>query len=186
METLAKRIDLFTSLRHGSEGAEIGVYRGDFSEQILKTAVATLHLVDCWQCQKGDYEKDPSNINQGGQDANYREVQSKFARYIHSGRVCLYRLFSKAASEEFEPGQLDWVYIDADHTYQGCLQDLIRWAPKVKRGGFLSGHDYADNKYTRAMEFGVVAAVTRFCEDYGWKLVAVTDEDWPSYKLERI
>jgi methyltransferase family protein len=180
-----QRIDFFTNLPAGTIGAEIGVYQGAFSEQILRTGVAKLHLIDCWTYQDGEYSKDPSNLNDGAHQANYREVQRKFDSQICSGRVTIHRKFSNKAVDDFAPGSLDWVYIDADHTYQSCLQDLIRWANIVKLDGSIFGHDYVDNKYTRAMGFGVIEAVQAFCADYGWKLCALTDEDWPSYQLKR-
>ncbi len=55
------------------------------------------------------------------------------------------------------PGeQVDFVYIDADHRYEGCKADIEAWWPKVKPGGILAGHDYA-GEY-----IGVVHAVDEF------------------------
>lgn len=39
-------------------------------------------------------------------------------------------------------GPFDVIYIDGDHTYNGCQSDLIRWSPHVKPGGFLVIDDY--------------------------------------------
>lgn len=39
-------------------------------------------------------------------------------------------------------GPFDVVYIDGDHTYDGCQSDLIRWSPHVRPGGFLVIDDY--------------------------------------------
>lgn len=36
---------------------------------------------------------------------------------------------------------VDIVFIDADHSYNGCKNDIIYYKPKVKEGGILSGHD---------------------------------------------
>lgn len=41
-----------------------------------------------------------------------------------------------------ERGPFDVIYIDGDHTYNGCQSDLKRWAPHVKQGGFLVIDDY--------------------------------------------
>ena len=37
---------------------------------------------------------------------------------------------------------LDLVFIDADHTYEGCKKDIDLWWPKLKKGGVMLGHDY--------------------------------------------
>ena len=34
------------------------------------------------------------------------------------------------------------MFIDADHSYTGMIQDIQSWLPKIKSGGYLAGHDY--------------------------------------------
>lgn len=41
---------------------------------------------------------------------------------------------------DFVP-QVDLVFIDADHSYNGCKGDIIAYSSKVKTGGILAGHD---------------------------------------------
>ena len=36
---------------------------------------------------------------------------------------------------------VDLVFIDADHSYNGCKGDILAYQSKVKNGGILSGHD---------------------------------------------
>ena len=36
---------------------------------------------------------------------------------------------------------VDLVFIDADHNYQGCKNDIYAYKTKVNRNGILSGHD---------------------------------------------
>jgi cephalosporin hydroxylase len=58
------------------------------------------------------------------------------------------------AAKYFQDASVYAVFIDADHSYPGCLRDIQAWKPKVQRGGYVSGHDYADEYH------GVVKAVT--------------------------
>ena len=51
---------------------------------------------------------------------------------------------------------LDFVFIDAYHSYECVSRDIDAWRPKVKRGGLLAGHDYI---HWQSPEFGVVRAV---------------------------
>ena len=37
---------------------------------------------------------------------------------------------------------IDYLYIDADHTYEGVSADLHAWVPKVRYGGLILGDDY--------------------------------------------
>lgn len=57
--------------------------------------------------------------------------------------------------------QVDLVFIDADHSYNGCRGDIIAYSPKVKPGGILSGHDIdypgvnsAVNQYVKSFNVG--------------------------------
>ena len=47
----------------------------------------------------------------------------------------------------------DFVYIDAQHTYEALMRDIGNYLPKIKRGGWIGGHDYS-NSFT-----GVIKAV---------------------------
>lgn len=59
-------------------------------------------------------------------------------------RVDILRMDTVAASEKVADGSLDFVFIDADHTYEGCLRDIEAWTPKVRAGGAICGHDFND------------------------------------------
>jgi predicted O-methyltransferase YrrM len=42
----------------------------------------------------------------------------------------------------FPNGYFDFIYIDADHSYNGVREDIKVWTPLVKEGGLIGGHDY--------------------------------------------
>ena len=44
----------------------------------------------------------------------------------------------------FPDEHFDWIYIDAQHTYKACYEDMEAWLPKLRHGGLFSGDDYAD------------------------------------------
>lgn len=37
---------------------------------------------------------------------------------------------------------VDFLFIDGDHSYEGCAGDIIAWTPNMKVGGFVAVHDY--------------------------------------------
>lgn len=49
---------------------------------------------------------------------------------------------SLSAAKRFKPRSFHSVFIDADHSAAAVRADIAAWAPKVKRGGILAGHDY--------------------------------------------
>ncbi len=112
---------LFTS---GGVGVEVGVLHGDNAALLLKKAnPSSLTLVDSWS---GKYD-------------HYEEVRKRFEE---DGRVVLVRSDSVGAASSINDSSLDWVYIDAGHTYDAVMGDLNAYYPKVKPGGYICGHDY--------------------------------------------
>lgn len=184
--TVPTRLDMIRQLPPDTEGAEIGVQQGAFSNEILQTPVKKLHLIDAWEHVPG-HPDNAISLSQGGHDHNWRIVSERFDSEIAAGRVRLLRGFSTEAAIHFEPCSLDWIFLDADHTYEAVLADLIAWNFKIKPGGCIMGHDYMDWGVAIDLKFGVIRGVTEFCRDYGWKLTLLTSEDeWPSYRLEHL
>ena len=117
-------------------GAEIGVERGLNALNILKYYKGLLYCIDEWSNIES-YKTALKNLNCDG---------------------CI-RLKSAEAVDLFSDGCLDFIYIDADHTYNAVKQDLELWYPKVRRGGIVSGHDYI-----KFQDYGVIQAVDEFIE----------------------
>lgn len=38
---------------------------------------------------------------------------------------------------------LDFIFIDGDHSYERCFEDLNAWYSKIRPGGLFSGHDFS-------------------------------------------
>jgi Predicted O-methyltransferase len=41
-------------------------------------------------------------------------------------------------------GWIDYLYVDAGHSFEDCTQDLELWWPHVRVGGLIAGDDYGD------------------------------------------
>ena len=185
-KTVPTRLDMIKMLIPDSEGAEIGVQQGGFANEILSTPVRKLHLIDAWTHVPG-HPDNAISMSQGGHNCNETTVRCRFEKEIKSGRVVVHRMFSVEAARHFTIGSLDWIYIDADHCYDAVLADLNAWSARVKKGGCIMGHDYMDWGVAIELRFGVIPAVSKFCADNGWKITHLTTEDeWPSYRLERV
>jgi len=70
---------------------------------------------------------------------NYQTAMQNAGPYL--GRVVLVAKTSAEAVQEFEPESIDFVFIDGCHTYQHVKHDIVMWAPKVRAGGLVCGHD---------------------------------------------
>ncbi len=76
--------------------------------------------------------------------------------------------------------QLDFVYVDAQHHYEAVKQDIEMWAPKIRRGGILAGHDYLDGMVAGSL-YGVRKAVGEFVDRTGVKLLVSREPNHPSW-----
>lgn len=47
---------------------------------------------------------------------------------------------------------IDFLYIDADHSYLGVWTDLVAWVPHVRSGGLIIGDDYGSDLYPGVKE----------------------------------
>ena len=45
-------------------------------------------------------------------------------------------------ADQFKDASVDFLFIDANHSYESVIQDIIQWLPKIRKGGIISGHDY--------------------------------------------
>jgi SAM-dependent methyltransferase len=160
-----QRRRLLAILPRGAVCAEVGTWRGDFAERILRvSAPRVLHLVDPWQHRgEGTYERalfgGEAGDGQRALDAVYEGVLRRFAEQIDSGQVQVHRQPSAAAAASFPEGSLDWVYIDGDHTYDAVKSDLEAYFRAVRPGGYLAGDDYGDPGW---WQDGVTRAVDEF------------------------
>jgi predicted O-methyltransferase YrrM len=48
---------------------------------------------------------------------------------------------SAAAAALFQPRSVDFVFIDADHSYEGVRRDIAAWRSRLKPGATMAGHD---------------------------------------------
>lgn len=144
--------------------AELGVDRGDFSREILEISKpSVLHLVDTWASSR--YH-----------DGLMRDVEQRFAAEIADGRIMIHRSLSTEGSSRFADGLFDLIYIDTDHTYKGTIAELRAYAPKMREGGVIAGHDYCVGSCEGAYRYGVIEAVHEFCVAQNWELIYITAE----------
>lgn len=120
-------------------GAEVGVSGGYFSRSLWEAnRESTIHSVDPYS----DYPDYLENYTQERMDALYAEAQE----YLKGTGCVLMREYSMEAVESFRDGELDFVYIDANHEFLHFTQDVAKWSEKVRPGGIVSGHDFARYK----------------------------------------
>ena len=156
-------------------GAEIGVWFGNTSTLFLKKNLKKLYMVDAYSIEPykenteatfqeylAKYSRITGEIAPTGfqkyYDRVFAEVKSRFRTYKEV-EIC--RMTSDDWFEKYSDVELDWIYVDGDHSYEGCFKDLENSLKIVKPGGFILGDDYGwkDSKTSKP---GVTRAVNEF------------------------
>lgn len=164
------------------EGVEIGVQNGLYSEIILsRSHLQRLYSIDPWMQFPNMTYYDEANVSQSENDLCYVKTILRLQGF-RSRSVCL-RMTSLDAVRLFKDQSLDFIYIDANHSYTGCKEDIKIWWPKLRIGALFAGHDYLDGVLQEG-NYGVKKAVDEFASCAKQK-VYFTDEEWPSWYLIR-
>ncbi|MGB3280934.1 MAG: class I SAM-dependent methyltransferase [Pseudorhodobacter sp.] len=163
-------------------GAEIGVHKGDFSASILQIAKPKrLYLIDPWKCFDTAQHKaslfGSDNVTQADMDARFKDVEKRFEK---AAAVKIVRELSGDAAGKLRDKELDFVYIDGDHNYEGVRADLENFYPKVKLGGQIFLDDYSLTGWWRD---GVVRATHEFLAKYPCRIAFVMDNQVCIQKL---
>lgn len=159
------------------KGAEIGVFIGAMSRALLKRPDLSLVMVDAWEEGDGLYEDEGglsdyhARLSQKDQDTVYK--RALWNTHFAKERRTVIRNRSLEAAREVPDGSLDFVFIDANHSYGACKDDINAWLPKLKPGGLLCGHDYDHPEFP---EWGVKRAVDEYASMNGFEVQ--TDENF--------
>lgn len=155
------------------KAAEVGVQAGVFSRRILDTWGGELLMVDFWGPIPG-YE-DIANVSQLEHQKLLEQAQQVEKDFQPKARIL--RGLSVEAAQQVPPHSLDFVYLDADHSYKGVTEDLKAWIGKVRPGGAIGGHDYIDGHIPAGI-FGVRSAVKDY---FGREPNIITNEPFPTW-----
>ena len=146
-------------------GAEIGVADGRYSLELCKRIPnLKLYCIDAYK----EYDDNSQDGTQAQQDKCYWIAKNRLKDYNATFIVKM----SLDALSDVKDGELDFVYIDANHVFDYAMQDIIEWSRKVRKGGIVSGHDYWSIR-----DFGVKQAVDAYTKAHNIKLNVILGED---------
>jgi len=168
-ERMARPMILFVKrqgIKHKIVGCEIGVARGANTKNIITVLgyenIKKLYCVDpfaSWECDGRVYDF-----------SSFEAICKKqLRRYMD--KIEFIKKKSSDAVEDL-PGDLDFVYIDGDHSYKYVFADLMLYYQKLRYGGVIGGDDFSGDY------LGVVNAVIDFKNKLGLKLYSKNRDYW--------
>lgn len=133
-----------------NRGAEIGVWRGEYSEVLCKAnPILKLICVDPWV----PYAAYKDHLHPERLKDAYAEAKNRLAPY----KCTIIRAMSLDASKDIPDRSLDFAYIDGNHAFRYAVDDIDEWSRKIRPGGIIAGHDY--KHFKRQSHIRVVEAV---------------------------
>jgi predicted O-methyltransferase YrrM len=144
---------------------ELGSWKGASAvamARVLRKWRGTLTCVDTWAADafyggvmKGEPIPPPTMLDECAGNLVKAEL-SATVRFVCATTT-------DAAKWWTEP--IDFLYVDADHSFASVLADLEAWVPHVKPGGLIAGDDYANPAFP-----GVRMAWNYFEHEHGLQL----------------
>ena len=132
--------------RSGLVGCEIGIQRGLNARVMLEVYdIEMLYLVEAYRVYPVKVREHGTSVSWEDDmtSESHMEIWNEARQNLmpYQDRVRWLIGWSFDMARHILDGSLDFVYIDGDHSYEGCLEDIRLFYPKVRMGGLVAGHD---------------------------------------------
>lgn len=166
-------IDLISNVKNDSiKMIEVGSYAGESADIFAsQEKVKGIWCIDPWLSGYDDGDE-ASHTDFNEVEAAFDKVMTKHSSKIHKFKGTLQQ-FCDVHKDDIVP---DLVYIDANHTYEGCRTDIETALNAWKHPYYMAGHDYAN------WCPGVMQAVD---EKFGVPTMRFSDSSWMVYLNRR-
>jgi len=123
-------------------GAEMGVFQGDLSYDILQyLPIKKLYLVDPY-LEYSEQQEDKKWLTLNSNPKEAEQIKQMAAKRLSGFKNIewIYKL-SVDAAKDIPDNSLNFVYLDGNHEYDFIKNDIEIWTAKVKPGWLVAGHD---------------------------------------------
>lgn len=120
--------------KHNLMGVEIGVKFGHHAKNILND----LHMEKLFLIDPYEHLVERGFLWRQEYIDCFNEAKNNLSKFEE--KIEFIKKKSEYASDDV-PDNLDFVYIDGNHTYKYVKKDIELYYPKVKNGGIIGGHD---------------------------------------------
>jgi len=136
-------------------GVEVGTADGTCTVGVLSACPQLiLATIDPWTAQPAN--TGPEDWADWPHARHETTARARLAPYAN--RCTIIKGYSVPVAATFDDEMLDFVFLDGDHGEAAVRADIAAWAPKIRPGGALLGHD--------ASWPGVAAAIDALCPGY--------------------
>lgn len=153
---------LYDRAKESSHVVEIGCWKGRSTYALLSGCPGSVYAVDTFS----------GSINELGPGQAHREalennILDQFWKNVgHFQNLRVIQAFSRDAVKMFDDFSIDMIFIDGDHRYEACYEDIKLWLPKCRK--LLCGHDWQDPNVQRACKDLLGDEAIRLTPRYLW------------------
>jgi hypothetical protein len=169
--------------------AEIGIFECAFSKKLFEMFnPKEMHLFDCLRTLGEPCSAD-ENGNKGKRTTGELLYWNAMNCFKDNSNVIIHEGFSNQTLSKINNQFFDLIYVDADHSFEGCYSDLNLAYDKTKNFGWIAGHDFALNRSKCDFEYyfdtGVQNAVNRFCNERNLKINSLFLDGCISFAIQK-
>lgn len=166
---LPSRYKVLPHLPKGGIIAEVGVGWGGFSEELMKVLQPEkFYALDLFN-SKPESSLFITGIPAGTDQFGF--YTEKFKQEISAGKMEIRSGYSWEALAAFPDHFFDYIYIDADHSYEAVKKDLAESHRKIKPGGLIQLNDYTVYDPAHMQPYGVQKAANEFILEEGYEMI---------------
>jgi len=138
---------IITELPDGAHAVEIGCWKGRSAAFLAVEIINSgknikFDCVDPWSDSWQECEEN-GPVNTSTSAGSLYEQFLENMKPVENYYTPL-RMTSIEAAALYKNNSLDFVFIDANHSYKAVKENILAWLPKVKLGGILAGDEYSN------------------------------------------
>jgi len=135
---------LFAKAQEMDTIVEVGSWMGRSTHALCSGCKGIVYAVD-------HFKGNPSEIDGAHALAKTQDIEAIFKKNVgHFTNLVTMKMESKEAAACFKDGDVDMVFLDADHAYPAVMEIIEAWLPKCRK--LLCGHDKSQDGTPRAFQ----------------------------------
>lgn len=167
----ANRYEALPLLPRGGTVVEVGVAYGDFTRSLLDILQPDAFIaIDSFGIVPETEPWGRTVLREQGV-SHYDYYAGQFRSYVEAGKMTIKKGLSWEMLAELPDNSVDYMYIDADHSYQAVAREARALAPKMKENGIVTFNDYTYFNYNTMEGYGVPAVVHEFMREQHYEML---------------
>lgn len=147
---------------------EVGSWLGSTAMAMADSITnGCVHCVDTWNGTPSDITGELAREakESGGDDVIFEAFKRNIGDRLNKTIIPWRMTSAEAAAMHWEP--FDLIFIDAEHTYEGCKADIAQWWKHLRHDGVMCGHDFETHQCPGVTK-AVYEAFGEKTEAFGW------------------